>query len=440
MSRKGYADMKDLIDISEKIKAALSESGVSKYAISASRSQMDEFNAENGEFSLYRTVYSGSLGVTVFKDGKRGAASGNDLSGEGIEKTVSDAISAADAGEPDPAYDIAPCAGREHFSYGVTEPDTDLLFARSKEFLSDIARDYPKIAVMLAVISHGSARTLYENSNGTLFTTECGEYGASIEFSANDGENVTGMDGAGFATDDLSTPFIDRADARAKLSDTEKRLKLIPFDGKFEGTAILTPSCLGEFLSMLLDNYAAGNVILDGTSLWLDKVGQKVADEKLTVSFPTSDPRIVSRSNYTSDGFRAETFNIIEKGVLNGHMLGLYVANKTGRPVVKSEFGSAVVEGGDVTLGEMIKAIDRGIIVGSFSGGHPGTNGEFSGVAKNAFLIEGGKIAGAVSEVMINGNLGEMFGNISGISSETVADGSSVLPYMAFPRIVISGK
>ena len=433
-------DMKDLIGISEKIKAALSAKGINKYSISVSRAGMDEFNAENGEFSLYRTVYSGSLGVTVYTEGKRGAASGNDLSDEGIEKTVSDAVSAADAGAPDPAYDIAPCAGVENFVDGVTDPDMDLLFSRSKELLSDIKRDYPKIVVMLTIVSHTSGRSLYTNSNGTLFTTESGSYGVSLEFSANDGENVTGMDGTGFVTCDLSEPFIDRADVRKKLADTEKRLTLIPFDGKFEGTAILTPSCLGEFLSMLLDNYAGGSVVLDGTSLWLDKVGERVADEKLTVSFPTRDPRLVSRSNYTSDGFRSENFNIIEKGVLNGHMLGLYVANKTGRPVVRSEFGSVVIEGGDISLDDMIKGVDRGIIVGSFSGGAPGTNGEFSGVAKNAFLIENGRISGAVSEVMINGNLGQIFGNISAISRETVCDGGSVLPYMAFPHVVVSGK
>ncbi|MBP5256422.1 MAG: TldD/PmbA family protein, partial [Clostridia bacterium] len=133
-------------------------------------------------------------------------------------------------------------------------------------------------------------------------------------------------------------------------------------------------------------------------------------------------------------------FNIIEKGVLNGHMLGLYVANKTGRPVVRSEFGAVVIEGGDISLDDMIKGVDRGIIVGSFSGGAPGTNGEFSGVAKNAFLVENGRISGAVSEVMINGNLGQIFGNISAISRETVCDGGSVLPYMAFPHVVVSGK
>lgn len=61
-------------------------------------------------------------------------------------------------------------------------------------------------------------------------------------------------------------------------------------------------------------------------------------------------------------------------------------------------------------------------------------------VAKNSFLVENGKIAGAVSETMINGNLGEMLQNVCAISRETVCDGSTCLPWAAFADVTISGK
>jgi len=88
----------------------------------------------------------------------------------------------------------------------------------------------------------------------------------------------------------------------------------------------------------------------------------------------------------------------------------------------------------------MIKNIKKGIIVGRFSGGNPGPNGDFSGIAKNSFLIEDGEIKGAVSETMINGNLAEMLQNVVAVSKETIADGNCVLPYVAVDKIVISGK
>ena len=80
------------------------------------------------------------------------------------------------------------------------------------------------------------------------------------------------------------------------------------------------------------------------------------------------------------------------------------------------------------------------MIVGGFSGGHPGASGEFSGVAKNSFYIEDGKVKGAVMETMINGNLADVFNNILAISREVTEDGYASMPYMAVSGITISGK
>lgn len=101
---------------------------------------------------------------------------------------------------------------------------------------------------------------------------------------------------------------------------------------------------------------------------------------------------------------------------------------------------NVVMEPGEQSFEEMIASISRGLIVGGFSGGEPGANGEFSGVAKNAFYIENGKIIGAVSETMINGNLEDVFKNVTAISKEIISDGSMALPYMASSGIVISGQ
>ena len=54
--------------------------------------------------------------------------------------------------------------------------------------------------------------------------------------------------------------------------------------------------------------------------------------------------------------------------------------------------------------------------------------------------VENGEIKGAVTETMINGNFAEMLNSLRDISKEVVLDGSSVIPYMAFDGIVVSGK
>ena len=69
--------------------------------------------------------------------------------------------------------------------------------------------------------------------------------------------------------------------------------------------------------------------------------------------------------------------------------------------------------------------------------GIPAKSREFSvGGAENARFM----ITRAVTETMVNGNLGEAFNRVRGISRELCCDGSSVVPYIAVDGIVISGK
>ena len=118
-----------------------------------------------------------------------------------------------------------------------------------------------------------------------------------------------------------------------------------------------------------------------------------------------------------------------------------YTARKTGLERSRNNaYGHFIVSPGDRPVDAIIAGIDRGILVGRFSGGNPGTSGDFSGVAKNTYLIEGGEVKEALSETMVTGNLADLLMNIRAISSERVRDGSSVLPFMAFDGVIISGK
>jgi len=160
----------------------------------------------------------------------------------------------------------------------------------------------------------------------------------------------------------------------------------------------------------------------------------------VTFSLKASDERLVETEPYTDDGLKAENVTVLEKGVLKNQLLSLYAANKTSRPVTRNSSRAMVMEPGETPLKDMIASVKRGLIVGGFSGGRPGVSGDFSGVAKNSFYIEDGKIQGAVSETMINGNLEKVFQNVTAVSKEVSMDGASVMPYLATEGIVISGK
>lgn len=108
--------------------------------------------------------------------------------------------------------------------------------------------------------------------------------------------------------------------------------------------------------------------------------------------------------------------------------------------MAKNEVHQLSVKGGDQSFEDLVKSIDKGLLLCRFSGGYPGGNGEFSGVAKNSYYIENGKIKFPVQEVMVSGNLVEGFKNISGISKERNDDGNRLLPWMKMSGLTISGK
>ena len=239
---------------------------------------------------------------------------------------------------------------------------------------------------------------------------------------------------------DLDGKIIDKGSLRYHLDNAQKQLEQIQLTGKFTGSVIFTPELFAEFMGMVARNYISDGVLIDGTSLWKKKIGKKVADDKLTVTLKSSDRRIVVGERYTADGFRTEDLPIIEKGILKNFQIGLYASKKIKKPVSKNSSTDLVVKAGNTPLEKMIASVKRGLIVGGFSGGNPGTNGEFSGVAKNSYYVEDGQIKGAVSEVMINGNLGSALKDIRAISTEVLADGGMVVPYVLVDNIVVSGK
>ncbi|MGI6687301.1 MAG: metallopeptidase TldD-related protein [Christensenellales bacterium] len=189
-----------------------------------------------------------------------------------------------------------------------------------------------------------------------------------------------------------------------------------------------------------MDSYVGSTVIMDGTSRWKDSLESQVADPRITIRMAPRDPRVICGERYTAEGYLSEDYALIEKGVLKHFMLSDYAARKTGHKRAPNSTYQGIMEPGEMPLSEIIASIPRGLLVGRYSGGSTATSGEFSGVAKNTFLIEDGKVTDAVSETMIAGNLAGMLNRVIGISSETVENGHGSLPWLAVDGITISGN
>ena len=432
--------MKSIRKIAERIEAGFASKGIKKYSYRLVEKETRELSAENGEFSLLRTLFDNTATLSAFKGGKNGIVRGNDFSDSGIDALVQSAVLSAEAAVKDPAHDIAPEQEAAKFRQGCLKPDFDRFFDKVKELLSDIRTEYPKIQIMNVIGEYVKEHSLFRNSNGVDFEQSAGEYVVIVEFAGHEGDKTTNLEFTTVQMKDLDGKIIDKGSLRYHLDNAQKQLEQIQLTGKFTGSVIFTPELFAEFMGMVARNYISDGVLIDGTSLWKRKIGKKVADDKLTVTLKSSDRRIVVGERYTADGFRTEDLPIIEKGILKNFQIGLYASKKIKKPVSKNSSTDLVVKAGNTPLEKMIASVKRGLIVGGFSGGNPGTNGEFSGVAKNSYYVEDGQIKGAVSEVMINGNLGKALMHIRSISSEVLCDGGMVVPYVLVDNIVVSGK
>ena len=414
--------------------------GADKAFCSLSSSVTHEFNVDGGEFSLFRTLFDRKFSLTVYDHGKKGTISTNKHDDEAIAAAVEGCIASAESAAADDAWEIAPVSKNQHFTEGAPDMDTAKLFDRTKELLEAVKERHPKIIVEQMIIKHVRYDSVYVNTNGVEYTTLGGEYLVELMYSGHDGDATSSFFGSGVLTDSLDKPFIELGNIEKDLTDVENQIHPQTIDGKFVGTILLTPDTFAEMLGTAISNFAGDMTLLDGTSLWKDKLGKQVADKRLTVASAPLDERVVCGERFTGEGYLSENYDIIKDGVLNSFAISKYVANKTGNEMAKNSSMNLIVPAGETPLADIIKGIDRGIIVGRLSGGEPSANGEFSMVAKNSFYVEKGEIKHAVSEVMISGNLADMLNCLRTMSKEVVCDGYKALPYAAFDNVTISGK
>jgi PmbA protein len=105
-----------------------------------------------------------------------------------------------------------------------------------------------------------------------------------------------------------------------------------------------------------------------------------------------------------------------------------------------SGLANFVVSPGSIALDDLIANTERGIVLGRFSGGAPNQNLDFSGVAKNSFYVEDGKVVHPIAETMIAGNFVTALESIKGISRETIDLGMANYPWLSTGGITVSTK
>lgn len=423
-------------DTAELALNALKHAGADKAQCILTRTDTDEVNVENGVLALLRTIGNHtSLELTAFCGLKKGSITIGSDDPADITRAAEECVASALKAQDDPANGmnesgqdvVLPAkSGLEPLSQLV---DTVAVFAR------EVQEQYPLTNLRQVIVQRVAGEKIYLNSQGTSILAPIGHYRLTTSFSSGRGNQVGSMNFYTAALQTLSKPLMDTGLLSRLLDASQQQIDTRPWGAKKLGTLIIAPSCLGGLINQMLGTVLNPSVLISGSSRWQNALETQVADSRLSLS--SSPGQIVSAPSFTKEGYLVANQPIIQSGVLKSLLADDYVSKKTGLPRSLSPGECLVMAGGDSSLEDMIQATANGLLMYRFSGGLPQASGDFSGIAKNSFIIENGKITGAARETMVSGNLVEMLSKVNGISAETVSDGNSIMPWVSFDSITI---
>ncbi len=172
---------------------------------------------------------------------------------------------------------------------------------------------------------------------------------------------------------------------------------------------------------------ANGKNIYEKTSPLLAKMGHSLFDPGISLyDDPLNDQRPQARA-VDDEGTPCRLFPIIEQGVLKNVYYDLFYAGKMKSSPTGHGYKSAIWGGdaialkprpameylylkpGEKPFRDLIKSIDRGVLVAGVLGAHSGNilNGDFSIGLAPAIYVEKGEIIGRVKDAMAAGNIYE---------------------------------
>lgn len=175
-----------------------------------------------------------------------------------------------------------------------------------------------------------------------------------------------------------------------------------------------------------------GAYIVDNSSALAGRLGEKVADPRLTVIDDATDGFGLMAGSSDGEGTPSRRTAVIERGVLTSYLTDLATASRLGssssgharRALTQPPspgVSNVIVESGEKTTAQLVADTKNGLLVLHAAGGSMGNTrgGELSAAAAYALKIENGEIVGRVKDCIFAGNVFEMLGpRLRAISSD----------------------
>jgi PmbA protein len=401
--------------------------------VAMSRQQGLSVSTRLGEVENVEFTSDGGLGITVYKDGRKGSASTADLSEKALKQAIEAAVNIAKYTSVDECSGMA-----DKDLLSMTPEDLDLYHPKAltteqaislAKTCEDTALGYDKRITNSdgATLESFEGFKVYGNSQGQLVGYPSTRHNLSCVMIAKEGEDMQ-RDYAYTVSREFdameSAANIGQQAAKETLSRLGAR-KLATAKVPVMFRADVANSLFGHFIAAI-----SGGNLYRQSSFLMDAIGQQVFPEFLNISERPHLKKALASSAFDAEGVATLDREIITDGSLATYLLTSYSARKLGMKSTGHAGGihnwqlgmKDAGQGGDFDA--MLKTLGTGLLVTELMGqGVNVVTGDYSRGAAG-FWVENGEIAYPVDEITIAGKLQDMFAGIVAIGNDTDMRGS----------------
>lgn len=195
---------------------------------------------------------------------------------------------------------------------------------------------------------------------------------------------------------------------------------------------------VGRVLGGLQDPMWAGN-IQQKRSFLADKKGQFIGSKLFTIQDDPFLTRGLGSMSYDGDGFPARKRNLVTEGTLNEFLVDWYYSRKLGWEPNSGSVSNLIIPPGTRSLEEIIKDMDRCLLITDFIGGNSNsTTGDFS-VGIIGKLYNKGQFVQNVAEMNMADNHLKFWNKLVEVANDPWIYSSARLPSLVFDGVVVSG-
>lgn len=422
------------------------KNGCSSSRVSLTVANNNSFEYRNTQLDKLHQSSENKLYIELYVDGRYGTLSTNRLEKPELEPFIKDGIASTRFLAPDLCRQL-PDMTRYYTSNSGDDLDlfdstffdytVDRKLAVAKATVDEIYGTDDRIVSVVSTYDDGCGAEYMVASNGFEGEIQDTAYSLTSEVALKtdgDARPESYWYDSKLYWADLETVGIARkALQRAFQKLGQTKIK----SGKYN--LILDNTVSMKLLSPLI-SAMYGTAIQQKNTFLLNRLGDKIVSDKLTVIDNPHQKRAFGSRWYDGEGVATEDRVLIGKGVLNTYFIDTYNALKLNiQPTVASP-SIIKLEHGIKNHSQLLNTMHQGIWVTGFNGGNTNsTTGDFS-FGIEGFLVENGIATTPIGEMNITGNILDLWNNLVEVGNDPLSLNSSrQIPALLFEGVSFSG-